>query len=377
MNLFDVYPLNNIKPVKAAGSYVWDENGQKYLDLYGGHAVISIGHSHPTYINALKQQLDHIGFYSNSVIIPQQQQVADSLGKVSGYDDYQLFFVNSGAEANENALKIASFVTGRKKVIAFSHAFHGRTSGVVAVTDNPKIVAPFNAQHEVVCIPFNDIDALTAAMNEEIAAVIVEPIQGVGGIQVASDAFLQAIADLCNKWGALFIADEVQCGYGRTGAFFAHQHAGVKPDIIAMAKGMGNGFPIGGVLIAPHIKAWHGMLGTTFGGNYLACAASQAVLQVMQEEQLLLHTQHVGCWLMEQLKAIPTLLHVRGKGLMIGFDVAPEHANLRGVLLSKYKIFTGNAGTTTIRLLPALNVTMADLQTLIAAIKDYFKNLDD
>jgi acetylornithine/N-succinyldiaminopimelate aminotransferase len=369
MKLFDVYPLQNIVPISAQGSYLKDDKGETYLDLYGGHAVISIGHSHPYYINKLQEQLNNIGFYSNSVVIPQQQQLADLLGKVSGCDDYQLFLVNSGAEANENALKIASFVTKRKKIIAFKGAFHGRTSGAVAATDNPKIVAPFNANHEVVFVPFDDIEAVKSAMDNEVAAVIIECIQGVGGIQVANETFLKELSAVCKANGTLLIADEVQCGYGRTGKFFAFQYAGITPDLITMAKGMGNGFPVGGVLVGSNIEAWHGMLGTTFGGNYLACAAAIAVLEIMEQENLLPNAATIGALLMEELKAIPQLENVRGKGLMIGFDVPEAYKNLRTRLLQEHKIFTGNAGTHTVRLLPALNITTKEVNTLIAAIK--------
>jgi acetylornithine aminotransferase len=312
MTLFDVYPLQDITVDRAKGAWVWDATGRKYLDMYGGHAVISIGHTHPHYVRRLNAQLRKIGFYSNSVKMPIQQELAEKLGQVSGKTDYQLFLCNSGAEANENALKLASFTTGRKKVIAFRGAFHGRTSLAVAATDNPKIVAPVNQTDHVVFLPFNDVAVLETYFTEqgnEVAAVIVEGIQGVGGIQVASDAFLQKIRSLCDTHGAVFIADSVQCGYGRSGQFYSHDHAGIQADIYSVAKGMGNGFPIGGILIAPHLKPWHGMLGTTFGGNPLACAAALAVLEVIEQENLIEHAATLGQWLMDELRA----LHRSGK----------------------------------------------------------------
>jgi len=296
MKLFDVYPLFPIEPVRAQGSWLWDKNGQRYLDLYGGHAVISIGHSHPHYVSAIQQQLTKIGFYSNSVQNSLQEKLAEKLGELSGYADYQLFLCNSGAEANENALKVASFLTGRKKIIAFEKGFHGRTSGTVAATDNPKIVAPFNANHEIQFLPFNDVNALENAITNDVAAVIIEGIQGVGGIHVPTPQFLQKIEKECKKKGALLILDEVQSGYGRSGKFFAHQHAGIKPDLITVAKGMGNGFPVGGLLINPNIKPWPGMLGTTFGGNYLACTASLAVLEVIEKENLIQNAEAMGAY---------------------------------------------------------------------------------
>lgn len=372
MKLFDVYPLNDITIVKGQGSYVWDNNGEKYLDFYGGHAVISIGHTHPHYVKRIEEQLHNIGFYSNSIQIPIQKQLAEKLGEVSGKKDYQLFLCNSGAEANENAMKLASFHTGRKKIVAFEKAFHGRTSLAVAATDNKGIVAPVNETENIVFLPFNDIDALDAYFFEygnEIAGVIVEGIQGVGGINVASVEFLQAIRALCDKYGAVYIADSVQCGYGRSGKFFSHDYAGVDADIYSMAKGMGNGFPIGGIAIASHIQPKHGMLGTTFGGNHLACAASLAVLEVIEKDMLLDNARSVGEYLMQQLAAIPELKNVRGRGLMIGFDVDGELATLKKQLLNKYKVFTGEAKPNVIRLLPALNVTKQEVAVLIAAIK--------
>src|SRR6201986_1107111 len=343
MKLFDVYPINDITVVKAKGSYVWDQDGQQYLDLYGGHAVISIGHTHPHYVQRITDQLNKIGFYSNSVHIPLQQELADKLGKVSGRPDYQLFLCNSGAEANENALKLARFHTGRKKIVAFRKSLHGRTSLAVAVTDNPAIVAPVNQTDNVTFLPFNDEAALEEhfkAHGSEIAAVIVEGIQGVGGIVEASASFLQAISHLTKEHGAVFIADSVQCGYGRSGKFFSHDHAGVDADIYTMAKGMGNGFPIGGIIIAPHLKPKHGMLGTTFGGNHLACAAALAVLEVIEQEKLIANAAEVGNYLMGEQKKIPQLKKVRGKGLMIGFDLPDSLKDLRKNLLFGQRIFT-------------------------------------
>lgn len=360
MNLFDVYPLNDIEITKASGSTVWDANGQQYLDLYGGHAVISIGHTHPHYVARLTDQLNKVGFYSNSVKIPLQVELADKLGKVSGKPDYQLFLCNSGAEANENALKLASFYNGRKKVIAFKGAFHGRTSLAVSATDNPKIIAPVNETDNIIFLPHNDEAALAAVFAEQgndIAAVIIEGIQGVGGIKEASVSFLQKIRSLCDQYNAVYIADSVQCGYGRTGKFYAHDYAGVEADIYTMAKGMGNGFPVAGISIAPKFKPWHGMLGTTFGGNHLACAAALAVLEIIEQDNLLENAAKVGDYLIEELKKIEGINEVRGRGLMIGIDLPENKSNLKKDLLFKYKIFTGEAKPNVIRLLPALNLT--------------------
>lgn len=373
MNLFDVYPINDITIVKGKGSYVWDDKGEQYLDLYGGHAVISIGHTHPHWVKRIEEQLEKLAFYSNSIRIPLQNELADKLGKLSGKEEYNLFLCNSGAEANENALKLASFHTGRKKVIAFSKSFHGRTSLAVAATDNKAIVAPVNETENVVFLPFNDIAALDACFREmgnEIAAVIVEGIQGVGGINVAEDKFLKAIRALCDEHGAVYIADSVQCGYGRSGKFFSHDFAGVSADIYSLAKGMGNGFPIGGILIAPHFKPRHGMLGTTFGGNHLACAAALGVLEVMEEEKLLGNAVMVGKYLREQLEELPGIQQVRGRGLMIGFDVSDEHQDLRKNLLWKQKIFTGDAKPRVIRLLPSLALKKRDAEDFIEAVKE-------
>lgn len=373
MNLFDVYPINDITIVKAKGSYVWDEKGEQYLDLYGGHAVISIGHTHPHWVKRIEEQLEKVAFYSNSVRIPLQQQLADKLGKVSGKEDYNLFLCNSGAEANENALKLASFHTGRKKVIAFSRSFHGRTSLAVAATDNKAIIAPVNETENVVFLPFNDIQALEDCFKEmghEISSVIVEGIQGVGGIHVAEDKFLKTIRSLCDQYGAVYIADSIQCGYGRSGKFFSHDFAGVQADIYSMAKGMGNGFPIGGILIAPQFKSKHGMLGTTFGGNHLACAAALAVLEVIEEEKLLGNAVMVGKYLREQLEELPGINNVRGRGLMIGFDVTEDNKDLRKNLLWKQKIFTGEAKPNVIRLLPSLALKKRDAEDFIEAVKE-------
>jgi acetylornithine/N-succinyldiaminopimelate aminotransferase len=373
MKLFEVYPLQNIVLEKAKGAFVWDQNGQQYLDMYGGHAVISIGHSHPHYVKRIKDQLDNIGFYSNSVHIPAQEELAELLGRLSGKPEYQLFLCNSGAEANENALKLASFHNGRKRIVAFSGGFHGRTSLAVAVTDNPAISAPVNQTDIVDILPFNDENALEFFFlkhGDEISSVIVEGIQGVGGIRIASDTFLQSIERLCQKYGAIFIADSVQCGYGRTGRFFSHDHANVKADIYTMAKGMGNGFPIGGVMIAPHIKAKFGMLGTTFGGNHLACAAALAVLEVIESEQLISKAVDIGARLMDNLKAFPFLENVRGKGLMIGFDFPDSLKSLRNDLLFKHHIFTGEAKPNIIRLLPSLALEHSEADQFLEAMSE-------
>ena len=373
MKLFDVYPINDITIVKAKGSYVWDQEGQQYLDLYGGHAVISIGHTHPHYVQRITEQLNKVGFYSNSIRIPLQEELAAKLGKVSGRPDYQLFLCNSGAEATENALKLASFHSGRKKVVAFSKSFHGRTSLAVSVTDNPAIVAPVNQTDNVIFLPFNDESALWECFKAEgnnIAAVIVEGIQGVGGINEASASFLQSISNLCKKFGSVFVADEVQCGYGRSGKFFAHDYAGVDADIYTMAKGMGNGFPVAGIIIAPHLQPKHGMLGTTFGGNHLACAAALAVLEVIEGEGLIANAAETGNYLMGELKKIPQLLRVRGKGLMIGFDLPDTLKDLRKNLLWHQRIFTGEAKPNTIRLLPSLALRKKDADEFLEAIQE-------
>ena len=374
MNLFDVYPLNDITIIKAAGSYVWDDTNQKYLDLYGGHAVISIGHTHPHYVHRLEEQLHKVGFYSNSIKIPSQVELAEKLGKISGKEDYQLFLCNSGAEANENALKLASFYNGRKKIIAFKKAFHGRTSLAVAVTDNPAIVAPVNQTDNVIFLPFNDEDALEATFKQhDICAVIIEGIQGVGGINVAADSFLQKIRSLCDSYNAVYIADAVQCGYGRTGKFYAHDYSGVNADIYTMAKGMGNGFPVAGISIAPKIHAKYFMLGTTFGGNHLACAAALAVLEVMEKDALMKNAEAVGDYLITELKKLPQVIEVRGRGLMIGIELPEALKDVKKNLLFKHKIFTGEAKPYVIRLLPALNITKVEADIFLEAFREELK----
>lgn len=378
MTLFDVYPVNPITITKAKGSYVWDENGEQYLDMYGGHAVISIGHTHPHWVKRIEDQLHQIAFYSNSIKIPIQQQLAEKLGKVSGKEAYQLFLCNSGAEANENALKLASFHNGRKKVIAFSKAFHGRTSLAVSATDNKNYIAPVNETDNVLFLPFNDAAALKDAFQKhgtEISSVIIEGIQGVGGIHVADVSFLKLIRSLCDEHGAVYIADSVQCGYGRTGKFFSHDYAGVDADIYTMAKGMGNGFPIGGIIIAPHIKPKHFQLGTTFGGNHLACAAALAVLEVMEEEKLMGNAVMMGKYLKEELEQIDGIENVRGRGLMIGFDVPESLKDLKKNLLTNQKIFTGEAKPNVIRLLPGLGLKKKDAEMFIDAVKEEIEKL--
>ncbi len=357
MKLFDVYPLYPIEPVRGSGCYVYDEQGTEYLDLYGGHAVISIGHAHPTYVKAISEQVAALGFYSNSVQNSLQEQLAERLGRVSGYSDYSLFLCNSGAEANENAFKLASFYTGKAKVLAFSKAFHGRTSGAVAATDNPSIVAPFNQTENVEFVALNDIMAVEEKLQSgQFAAVIIEGVQGVAGIIEPETSFLVALRELTRKYGVQLILDEIQSGYGRTGRFFAHQWAGIEPDMITVAKGMGNGFPIGGVIIAPHFEPKHGMLGTTFGGNHLACAAAIAVLEVIESEKLVENAERVGQILIDGLREIVST-PIRGRGLMIGFEVEGSGSEFRRELLFTHKIFTGGAGAKTVRLLPPLNIT--------------------
>lgn len=370
MKLFDVYPLNNITIVKAKGSYVWDDNGQQYLDMYGGHAVISIGHTHPHYVKRLEDQLHKVGFYSNSIKIPLQVELAEKLGKVSGKEDFQLFLCNSGAEANENALKLASFYNGRKKVIAFKKAFHGRTSLAVAATDNPNIVAPVNQTDNILFLPFNDEAALEEAFKQhEISSVIIEGIQGVGGINVAAESFLRKIRSLCDEYNAVFIADSVQCGYGRSGKFYSQDFSAVDADIYTMAKGMGNGFPVAGISIAPKIQPKHFMLGTTFGGNHLACAAALAVLEIIEQDDLMNNAATIGDYLMTELNRLPHIKEVRGRGLMIGIELPDELKEVKKNLLFKHKIFTGEAKPNVIRLLPALNITKAEADIFLQAIK--------
>lgn len=374
MKLFDVYPINEINISKALGSYVWDDKAAKYLDMYGGHAVISIGHTHPHWVGRIEEQLKQIAFYSNSVRIPLQQQLADKLGKISGKENYQLFLCNSGAEANENALKLASFHTGRKKIVAFNKSFHGRTSLAVAVTDNKNYVAPVNETDNVAFLPFNDGQALQAyfdAHGNEVAAVIIEGIQGVGGINVAGESFLKLIRQLCDQYGAVYIADSVQCGYGRSGKFFSHDWAGVNADIYSMAKGMGNGFPVAGILIAPHIKPRHFMLGTTFGGNHLACAAALAVLEVMEKESLVKNALNMGNYIMDALRQMGVVENVRGRGLMIGFDVPESHKDLKKQLLWDKHIFTGEAKPNVIRLLPSLALSKSDADLFLDSMRAF------
>lgn len=373
MNLFDVYPLQPVTIEKAQGSFLWDNNGVQYLDMYGGHAVISIGHSHPHYISRLTKQLGKIGFYSNSVQMPLQEELAEKLGRISGKTDYQLFLCNSGAEANENALKLASFHTGRKKIVAFTGAFHGRTSLAVAATDNPSILAPVNATDNIVFLPFNDeaaLDTYFKLHGDLVAGVIVEGIQGVGGIRIASDTFLKTIRRLCDQYGAVFIADSVQCGYGRTGKFFSHDHSGICADIYSMAKGMGNGFPIGGIMIAAHIQPKMGMLGTTFGGNHLACVAALAVLEVMEQEGLMQQASHMGVFLSTALQQTGVLENVRGRGLMIGFDFPEQYKDLKKNLLNQYHIFTGEAKPNVIRLLPSLALQQSEANLFLSALEE-------
>jgi len=376
VNLFDVYPLYNLAPVSAKGCTITDEKGIEYLDLYGGHAVISVGHSHPHYVQRISDQLKRIGFYSNSVQNPMQSELAQKLGELSGYGDYSLFLCNSGAEANENALKLASFLTGKKRIVAFEKSFHGRTSAAVSVTDNPKIIAPINDVHDRVILPLNDTEALKTALSSgEVAAVLIEGIQGIGGCRVPDPAFLRAASALCKEHGALFILDEIQSGYGRSGKFFAHQYAGIRPDVITVAKGMGNGFPVGGVLISPEYKPWHGMLGTTFGGNYLACAASLAVLEIMEKEDLVANAAKIGGFLIDELTKLPQIKEVRGKGLMIGLEFDQPIAELRKKMLFEEKIFTGVTGTNVIRILPPLTLSLSDASHFLEAFSRLSKNM--
>lgn len=371
MNLFDVYPLFNINIVKGKSCYVWDENGTEYLDLYGGHAVISIGHSHPKYVEMISDQVSKLGFYSNSVINKLQEDVARRLGPISGYDDYSLFLINSGAEANENALKLASFHNGRTRIISFGKAFHGRTSLAVEATDNPKIIAPINNNRHVTYLPLDDVDAMKAELAKgDVCAVIIEGIQGVGGIKIPKDSFMQELRKACTETGTILILDEIQSGYGRSGKFFAHQYSGIKPDIITVAKGIGNGFPVGGVLISPLFTPVYGMLGTTFGGNHLACAAALAVLDVIEKDQLVDNAAKVGTYLMEELKKFPQIKDVRGRGLMIGLEFEEPVKELRSKLLFEYKVFTGVTGTHVIRLLPPLCLSMDEANLFLERFKE-------
>ena len=371
MNLFEVYKLWDIEPVKGLDTTLWDKNGEVYTDLYGGHAVISVGHCHPHYVKMLTEQAGKLGFYSNAVQNSLQKELAAKLGKICGYDDYALFLCNSGAEANENALKVASFHTGKAKVLAFKKAFHGRTSGAVAATDNPKIQAPFNATSNIVFAPLNDIDAVDKELSKgDFAAVIIEGIQGVAGIFEPTDAFLKGLRSLCDKYGCVLILDEIQSGYGRTGKFFAHQHSDVKADIITMAKGMGNGFPIGGVLISPDIKPSYGMLGTTFGGNHLACTAALAVLEIIEKENLVENAAKMGEYFAEAFKNDKAVKEYRGKGLMIGLELNEEYIGLRDKLLFERHFFTGAAGANVIRLLPSLTVSQETAESFVKAWRE-------
>ena len=366
MDLYNVYPLFDINIVKGEGCKVWDDKGTEYLDLYGGHAVISIGHAHPKYVEKISRQAATLGFYSNSVINTLQQSVAERLGRMSGYEDYSLFFINSGAEANENALKLSSFKNGKKRVVAFKKAFHGRTSLAVETTDNPKIIAPINANGHTTYLPMGDIEGVRAEIEKgDVTAVIIEGIQGVGGIQIPDDRFLQELQALCNATGTTLILDEIQSGCGRSGKFFAHQWAGIRPDIITQAKGIGNGFPIGVVLISPKFEAVYGELGTTFGGNHLACAAAEAVLEVMEEEMLLENVNKVGCYLMDELRRIKGIKEVRGRGLMIGIEFEEPIKEIRRRLLFEEHVFTGVSGTNVIRLLPPLTLSLEEAEEFI------------
>ena len=376
MKLFDVYPLFDINVVKGKGCHVWDDKGQEYLDLYGGHAVISIGHAHPHYVETISKQVATLGFYSNSVINKLQQEVADRLGAICGYDDYQLFLINSGAEANENALKLASFYNGRTRVVSFNKAFHGRTSLAVEVTDNPKIIAPINANRHVTYLPLNDAEAMKAELAKgDVCAVIIEGIQGVGGIQIPDTDFMQALRQACDENNTVLIVDEIQSGYGRSGKFFAHQYSAIRPDMITVAKGIGNGFPMGGVLISPKFKPVYGQLGTTFGGNHLACAAAIAVLDVMKEEHLVENAAHVGTHLLEELKKIEGIKEVRGRGLMIGLEFEEPVKELRRKLLFEQKVFTGVSGTNVIRLLPLLCLSMDEADDFLIRLRNALKTV--
>lgn len=376
MKPFDVYPLFDINIVSGKGCYTYDDQGTEYLDLYGGHAVISIGHSHPTYVQKISQQVEKLGFYSNSIQNRLQEEFAEKLGKACGYEDYDLFLINSGAEANENALKLASFHNGRKKVVSFQKSFHGRTSAAVRVTNNAKIVAPINEGFDVAFLPLNDLELVKRELaGGDVCAVIIEGIVGIGGIQMLDNSFLQGLQDICTETGTVLILDEIQSGYGRSGKFFAHQYAGIKPDLITVAKGIGNGFPMGGLLISPKFEAVHGMLGTTFGGNHLACAAGLAVLEVMEKENLIENALQVGNYLMKELRAIPAIKEVRGLGLMIGLEFEQPIKDIRRKLLFEKHVFTGVSGTNVIRLLPPLCLTMEQATTFLTLFKQTLAEL--
>lgn len=371
MKLFDVYPLFDVNIVKGKGCHVWDDKGQEYLDLYGGHAVISIGHAHPHYVEAISKQVATLGFYSNSVINKLQQELADRLGAMCGYDDYQLFLINSGAEANENALKLASFHNRRTRIVSFEKAFHGRTSLAVEATNNPKIIAPINDNGHVTYLPLNDVEAMKAELAKgDVCAVIIEGIQGVGGIKLPTVDFLKALRQACDETGTILILDEIQSGYGRSGKFFAHQYSDIRPDMITMAKGIGNGFPMAGVLISPKFKPVYGQLGTTFGGNHLACAAAIAVLDVMKDENLIENAAKVGAYLLEELKKFDGIKEVRGRGLMIGLEFDYPIKEIRQRLLFEQKVFTGASGTNVLRLLPPLCLTMADADEFLQRLRN-------
>ncbi|MDR0713403.1 MAG: aminotransferase class III-fold pyridoxal phosphate-dependent enzyme [Bacteroidales bacterium] len=377
MNLFEVYSILDIEPVCGKGCYIYDSSGAEYLDLYGGHAVISIGHCHPLYVERMQEQLNRIGFYSNSVIIPQQQQLAQRLGRMSGYDDYRLFLCNSGAEANENAIKLASFHNGRKKILTFRSSFHGRTHGALAVTDSPKLCAPVNGREHVRFLPLNDSEAVQNALcDDEVCAVIIEGIQGLAGIRCPEASFLQALREMCDRCGAVLILDEIQSGYGRSGRFFAHQYAGIRPDIITVAKGMGNGFPVAGVLIHPKFEAHIGMLGTTFGGNHLACTAAIAVLDVIEKENLTDNALKTGNYLKKQLASFPQIREVRGQGLMIGLDLGQPVASLRNRLIKEHRIITGSSSDKNVmRLLPALCLQQKHADLFLQSLKTILSDL--
>ncbi|UOK42049.1 MULTISPECIES: aspartate aminotransferase family protein [Flavobacterium] len=377
MSLFDVYPIYNITPTKALGAKVWDENNQEYLDFYGGHGVISIGHSHPAYVKAITEQVNKIGFYSNSIVNPIQEQLAKKLTKLSGYPDYSLFLCNSGAEANENALKLASFHNKKSKIIAFKKSFHGRTSASVAVTDNPSIVAPLNKNHEVVFLPLNEIGLVENEIaKNDVCAVIIEGIQGVGGLDEGTTGFFQQLEKICNDNNVIFILDEIQSGYGRSGKFFAHQHHGIQPDIISMAKGMGNGFPIGGILISPKFKSSHGLLGTTFGGNHLACAAALSVLETMVKENLLNNVNETTAYFIQQIQQFPQIKKIKGKGLMLGLEFDFDVNELRKKLIHNERIFTGSASQKNLlRILPPLSITKENIDFFTSGLKNALHNL--
>ncbi|MEM6344781.1 MAG: aminotransferase class III-fold pyridoxal phosphate-dependent enzyme [Bacteroidota bacterium] len=377
MKLFDVYPLFDIAPVRAQGAKLWDAEGNEYLDLYGGHAVISIGHSHPHYVQRIEEQLHKMGFYSNSVQNPLQEELASKLGELSGYDDYSLFLINSGAEAIENALKLASFHTGREGVVMVDKAFHGRTSAAVAITDNPKIKAPLNYSQHVKQIPLNDLEVLTSVLRQQDnCALVLESLQGVGGVFMPEDEYLKAARKLCDETGTVLVMDEIQAGYGRSGKFFGHQHAGIKADLITIAKGMGNGFPIGGVMIGPQFEAWYGMLGTTFGGNHLACAAALAVLEVIESENLIPKAASMGAYLKQALVAMPEIKEVRGRGLMLGMELHGPAKPIRAHLLKQHHIFTGSSShANTLRLLPPLNINQSQADQFLTALAASLKEV--